>query len=200
MLQAFLAAAFAVAQLQSPASAVLPVGEPRALEALPDTTVHYYEVSGTSLAAINGEIAAKAPRDPATGLASSSSAEWSVGLKVEEEAIDDRCIVTAAQASFSASVVLPRLANEEMAPGDLRRVWRQYISNLEGVHAAELRFVVQRLGQLENAVIGSHCDEANRLASASAEIIQNQLGAFSRSIRKAPLSLRVPVRDPHDPR
>jgi predicted secreted Zn-dependent protease len=196
MYQMFLAAVLSTAQFPSDAGpAQVPAGE-----ALPDTLIRYYEVSGTNLAAINSGIATRAPRDPATGAAAPSSAEWSVALKVEEKTVDDRCVVTGAKSSFSASVTLPRLANADSAPNDLRKAWGQYLSNLTDTHAAELWFVVERLEQLEKAVIGRGCNEASRLAGAAAEIIQKDLAAFSRKIRKTPPSLKVHVGDPHDPR
>jgi predicted secreted Zn-dependent protease len=197
--QMSLAAAFVAAHFP-PGPLSPPVVAPQSLHGLPNTSIQYYYVSGSTLTAINAGIATHAPRDPVTGASSTSSAQWTVGITVEEETLDGKCVVTAARSRFSASVVLPRLVSEATASNDLRRVWGQYVSNLESLHAAELWFVVQRLGQLERAVIGRRCDEANRLATASAGIIQKELAEFSRSNRKAPPSVKVPVRDPHDPR
>ncbi|MBA3578186.1 MAG: DUF922 domain-containing protein [Sphingomonas sp.] len=177
----------------------VPAGS-RSLEALPNATVVHYNVTGANLTAVNASVAANSPKDPSTKAPSPSSSEWGIAVRFEQKAIDGKCAVAAAQANFSASVVLPRLSNREGLKPDERKVWDQYVANLKSAAAAELWFVHDRVGRIEEAILASSCTSAGKAASAAAERLQQELARFASQNRRQPPTFRVPVRDVSDPR
>ncbi|CAN5209346.1 hypothetical protein BH24PSE1_BH24PSE1_11690 [soil metagenome] len=172
----------------------------RSLEALPNATVVHYDVAGANLTAVNASVAANSPKDPDSQAASPSSSEWGIAVRFEQKAIDGECAIAAAHANFSASVVLPRLVSREALNPDERKIWDQYVANLRFAAAAELWFVHDRIGRIEEAILASSCTSAGKAASAAAERLQQELARFARQNRRSPPTFRVPVRDVSDPR
>lgn len=182
-----------------PAAAV-PRGTVRALEALPNVTIRYYDVAGANLPAIIASIADRAPKDPASNAVTPSSSDWSVNVSFEHKSLEGKCTITGARARFTASVLLPRLLSHQALTREERKVWAEYLGNLKANAAAELWFVSDRVGQIEKAIVTSSCETASQSAAAAAEKIKRDLAKFARLNKKRPPSFRVPVRDENDPR
>ena len=183
-----------------PSPVSVPAVAVRSLEAVPNVTIHYYEVAGSDLTAINASVAAQAPRDPVSNAVSVSSSDWSINVGFAQRIVDGKCTVSGASARFTASVVMPRLLNQQALTREESKIWDQYLAILKSNAAAELWFVNDRVGRIEKAILASSCESASRAASAAADRISQELTRFARINKKPAPTFKVPVRDAHDPR
>ena len=149
-------AALQAATAAAPATA--PIAPARPLSAIPGLRTSYYDVTGNTIAEINTAI--RAARTSATGTAQTVKTDWAVAPKVTRSTTAGKCTVTSVTNSFSASVELPRLANEAAVPEDVRNRWRAFVANLEADAAARLWFVHDRVGTVAAAMRGKSCDGA----------------------------------------
>lgn len=172
----------------------------RTLEALPNTTVEYYSVSGNSLLDINGAIAARSKQLGKAATGSASSADWNLTVGFEQTVSAGQCRITAAHAKFRGIVVLPRLSNRDSLPPEQLKLWDKYVATLKANDADELWFVRDRLPALEKAVLASSCKTAGRAVEESADQLRQQAAEFARRNRRPPPTFRYPVHDPNEPR
>jgi len=84
---------------------------------------------------------------------------------------DGRCNLSAATASFEATVLLPRLAADRPPAPDLQAAWTRYIGALRLHEAGHLRRAHDRLDDVAIAVRSSSCATAN----AAGERILNEI-------------------------
>lgn len=169
------AAAVASAQTAQPAApvqqvvAVTPVPSP--LASIPGVTVTYYDVTGTTIEALNASIAAQRPKDAVTGGPIPSSAKWSIGVSVKKSTTGTVCKLTDATPTFKGEVTLPRLVGAETIPVPVRNQFAAYVASIEQQQAETLRRPYQRLGEVRTAVMASSCEGASAAANqAIAEI------------------------------
>jgi predicted secreted Zn-dependent protease len=149
----------ALAALQ--AAAATPAAAPaRPLSALPGLKTTYYDVTGNTISEIN--LAIKTSRATAAGPAAPQTVktDWAVAPKVTRSTTDGKCQITSVTNSFTASVELPRLANEATVDEEVRKKWRTFVTKLENDAAARLWFVYDRSGAVADAMRGKSCDQA----------------------------------------
>ena len=133
---------------------------------MPNTTVRYYDVSGSDVTAVNRAIARQRPKG-SSGKPVPASTDWSVKVDFDRRTIAGQCKVVAAQAQLEATADLPRHTEEELLQPALRNRWRSYVGELEQSSLATLVFVHSNLLQVEQAMLNSECDGAQAAGAAA---------------------------------
>ncbi len=182
----------AAALAQTPPAAVPAAPAVSPLAQIPGVTVRYYYVTGTTIPALRASIEAQRPKNPVTGMASPSSAEWSVSTSIRKRTTGKRCKITGATAIFKGEVVLPRLSPVQSGPvpAPVLAEWQRYVSSLEMQQAAILRQVPARLPEVERAVMASNCAGADAAANRAVAAIRQSLA------RPAPAPATAPAPAP----
>jgi predicted secreted Zn-dependent protease len=139
----------------------------RTLENVPNVTIAYYDVSGTSIREINDSILMQQGEEVST-----SAASWDMKVSVTKRQVGEKCEIAGATVQFAASVKLPRLVNEQQLGGVVRKAWLSYLDRLKTRQATDLWFVYDRLPQVEQAVRASNCDSVGANASGAIEKIK----------------------------
>jgi predicted secreted Zn-dependent protease len=144
---------------------------PSPLASIPGVTIKYYDVAGSTIAAINASMAAQRPKNPVTGTPIPSSASWSIGVNTKKSTTGKVCKVTAATVTFKGEVVLPRLVGAEGVAAPVRAQWQRFVTSIEQQQADTLRRPYQRRNEVQKAVMASTCANAGEAArKAIAEI------------------------------
>lgn len=165
----------ALAQTAPAQVPVAPAVSPLSL--IPGVAVRYYDVTGTTIQAMRASIEAQRPVNPATGMASPSSSEWSISTNVRKQTRGKTCKVIGATPTFKAEVVLPRLVIQQGAPVPIPVMteWQRYIGSLEQQQAARLRQVQSRLPEVQRAVMASTCKGADDAATRAVAAIRQSI-------------------------
>ncbi len=184
-------------QAATPAPANAPVLQPavpavpgKTLKDLPKTTIRYFDVTGKDLKAINKSIAVLQQADSPVRAAAPTT--WAIDTTFKKVTTGEQCKVTDAQAAFSASVGLPRLVSDPAHKPELLATWRTYAANLENIHAANLWFVYDRVGDVEKAILASSCEGAQGAGTAAVERLKAQAAEFRRA-NAAPAAAPAPT-------
>ena len=171
------AISFALISSQAPTAMQAPIVAVSRLADLPNTTVHYYDVTGKDIAAVNRSIAKQRPKVPGSSL-SPASLTWNVKAAFDQRTENAQCKVTAARATLTATADLPRLVNQEALDGEMLGRWRHYAADLETGQLIVLVFVHSRLGQIEQAMLASDCQNAKAAGTAAIEQLRNKTAAL----------------------
>ena len=169
----------ALAALQAAAAAppaAAPITPARPLSAIPGLKRTYYDVTGTTIAEINTAI--RTARTSGAGTAQTVKTGWAVSPKVTRSTTDGKCTVTSVTNNFSATVELPRLANEAAVSEAVRTSWRTFLAKLEADAAARLWFVYDRSGGVANAMRGQSCDGAKAAGTAALAKLKAEADAW----------------------
>ncbi len=180
--------AAALAGAQVPVAAVpTPVVPARGLRDLPNTTIEYYDVSGTdpksireSMAAARAGTAEVAAGTPPTVNWTPTTATWTLGANISRRTVDGKCSIAAANLKFGGKVVLPRLVGEDQVAAPMQTAWRTYLTGLETGAASTLWFVHDRVGTIQKAILASSCEGANTAATAAIEQLRTEEAEFRR--------------------
>ena len=152
----------------------------KTLRDLPNVTLRYFDVAGKNLKAINKSIERSQTVD-ASGKAPVTPTAWAVDTTFNKVTGNGQCKVTAAKASFSANVVLPRLVSDRAHTPELMASWRSYLAGVENAQAANLWFVYDRIRTVESAILASSCEGAQSAGSAAVERLRAQVAEFQRT-------------------
>lgn len=159
------------------AAAQAPVTSVGSLTDLPNTTIHYYDVTGKDVTAINRSIARQRPR-AAGNKPAPAATNWIINTSFEQRREREQCKVSAARATFTATAELPRLVDEHGLARPLLARWRNYVARLEASEMATLVFVYHNLDQVERAVLASSCEGAKAAGAAAVEQLRSKAAAF----------------------
>ena len=140
---------------------------------LPNTTIHYYDVTGKDIASVNRSIAKQRPKAAGSGLAPASLA-WSVKASFEQRTENEQCKVTTARATLTATADLPRLVDGQALEGRMLGRWRHYAAELEASQMVVLLFVYSHLDQVERAMLASTCQGARAAGTAAVEQLRDR--------------------------
>lgn len=185
----------APAATPQPAVAAVPG---KTLSDLPNVTTRYFDVSGKNLKAIN-KVIEQGQKPDSSGRAPLAPTSYAVDATFNKLTHDGQCKVTGAKATFSATVVLPRLTPSASHTPELLATWRAYIAGVENSHAADLWFVYDRLRTVESAILASSCENAQSAGAAAVERLKAEATAFQRSkIPAAPAPQATKYRDLED--
>jgi predicted secreted Zn-dependent protease len=185
---ASLASVSAASLAQAPAAAVPVAPAVSPLAQIPGMTIRYYNVTGATIPAMRASIEAQRPKNPLTGMASPSSAEWSISTSVRKRTSGKKCKVTGATAVFKGEAVLPRLviAQDAPVPIPVMAEWQRYVSSLEQQQAAILRQVYARRSEVERAVMASSCKDADQAADRAVAAIRQSIARPAPAAAVAP--------------
>lgn len=160
-----------------PAQPTIPAVPGKTLKDLPNVTTLYFDVAGKNPKAINKSLAS-AQQPDASGRAAASTTTWAVDSTFNKVTSSGQCKVTDAKAKFSATVSLPRLTEDSSHSPELLAFWRQYLANVENMHAANLWFVFERVPEVEKAILASSCDGVQAAANAAVQRLKAQAAEF----------------------
>ena len=161
---------------------VAPQGVPasRSLQAVPNITIKYYDVSGKDVRTINRSIAKQRPIDPVTKKPSIAGTNWTLGASMTKRTTNGRCTVVAAKGEFAATAELPRLTTASVLPAAASAEWQSYVARLEQAGAANLWFVYDRLPEVEKAMVGQECEAALKAGTEAIEQLKRDAADFQR--------------------
>ena len=168
---------------QAPAAApqpIVPAVPGKTLRDLPNVTFRYFDVAGKNLKAINKAIE-QSQKPDASGKAAVAPTGWAIDTKFNKLSRAGQCKVTDAKATFSATVVLPRLVTNPAHTPELRAKWQSYLAGIENVQAANLWFVYERVPTVDSAILASSCEGAQAAGTAAVQRLQALAGEFARS-------------------
>jgi predicted secreted Zn-dependent protease len=150
-----------------------------AFAGIPNLTVRHYDVSGQSVAAIRKSINAARPDNPKAGQGGLDAlSRWRIDYRWETEQQPLGCRVAAAEASFNAEILLPRLvpANGKAIPKPVLAQWNAYIAALEAHEAGYLRRAYEGRTEVETAVRNGRCETAKAAGEAAiAGVIRREI-------------------------
>jgi predicted secreted Zn-dependent protease len=152
----------------------------KTLRDLPNVTIRYFDVAGKNLKAINKSME-RAQKPDSSGRAAAAPTSWAIDVAFNKTTGNGQCKVVGAKATFSATVVLPRLVPDTAHSSELTAAWRAHLAGVENNHAANLWFVYDRIREVENAVLASSCENAQSAGAAAIERIRAQAAEFQRS-------------------
>ena len=152
----------------------------KTLRDLPNVTVRYFDVSGKNLKAINKSMA-QAQKPGPSGKPAAAPTTWAIDVAFNKTTGNGQCKIAGAKATFSATVVLPRLVPDSAHSPEVAATWRTHLAGVENNHAANLWFVYDRIREVENAVLSSSCENAQSAGAAAIERIRAQAAEFQRS-------------------
>lgn len=167
----------AAAQVLQP---TVPTVPGKTLSGLPNATIRYFDVGGKNLKAIN-QAMARLQQPDSTGRAPVTPTAWAVDTTFNKITSAGQCKVTAAKATFSASVSLPRLVNNKTHTPQLLATWRNYLANIENIQATNLWFVYDHMRDVEKAILASSCAGAQAAGAAAVERLKAQAAEFERA-------------------
>lgn len=167
--------AIAMLGLAASASAEVPIP----FADIPNVTVKYYDVTGTTSAEVRRSVDAAQPRDPNDGLGVDALTQWQFDLSWEAGK-KGKCHATLDNIKFSATVRVPRLADRN-APADLRARFDRYLKSLLDHEDGHVRYAWEHRGDIAKAINGVKCKAAAR----AAEKATNALAAHDLASDKA---------------
>ncbi len=142
---------------------------------IPNLEVTYYDVTGNSVGAIRKAIDAVRPRDPNDGTGVDAVARWRIGWRWPRMA-NGTCDLARAELRFSATILLPRLAEPQRVPRAVLARWDSYMAALKGHEAKHIRTAWMNSGRVLDAIRASDCAGANEAGKAAIA----DLGQFDR--------------------
>jgi len=162
-------------------------GVPRKLSAIAGVTVTYYDVVGGNIPKLHEWLGKHSPRDAQTHKVTPATSSWSIGTAVKYTKTGGQCTLTGATVKFTASAVLPRLAQGQKLPPSALASWNAYAAALEDRQAARLGFVHDRMGEVQSAIMHSSCANWQKAASDAIDrLAREQTQAFTSDPKTQP--------------
>lgn len=148
-----------------------------AFAGVPDVAIAWYDVEGTTPAAVRASLDARRPVDPNDGARVDALTRWSISWQWLGSA-QDPCGLSNATVGFAASVQLPRLAGA-VAP-DLRAAWDRYVAALAAHEARHVRAAYDARMRVLAALRGATCATANAAGEAVLATIHEEARVLDR--------------------
>lgn len=147
---------------------------PSQFAGIPNLSFDYYDVSGTSAAALRQAIDARRPFDSNFGRRVDALTTWGIDWNIP--VVNGRCDLDRAEVRYRARVQLPRLRDEASLPDPDRAKWRAFRAWLEEHEAWHARHAWDHVRDVRAAIRSSSCANAEAAAaSAIRRIAQEQL-------------------------
>lgn len=147
---------------------------------IPNLEVTYYDVAGNSAGAIRKAIDAARPRDPNDGTGVDAVARWQIGWRWPRAA-NGACDLAQAELRFSATILLPRLAEPHRVSKAVMARWDSYMAALKKHEATHIRTAWMNSGRVLDAIRASDCAGASDAGQAAIAA----LGQFDRQYDQA---------------
>ncbi|WP_380783873.1 DUF922 domain-containing protein [Sphingomonas sp. R86520] len=130
------------------------------LASIPGVTRSYYDVTGSNADQVRAAIDKSRPTDPNDGLRvdalTSSHYAWRWPGTGK-----DGCDLSRAEVTFTATMLLPRLAADATLSSTARKRWDAYIRDLETHETTHLANAYSARAQLADAIKSATCQTAN---------------------------------------
>jgi len=139
-----------------------------AFAGIPNVTIDYYDVSGSTVPEIRASMAARGLRDSADGSAIDAQSHVEMRWRWEGDG-KGGCDLANASVEFSATVILPRLIDVETVPAPVLLRWRSFATALSEHEAGHIRYGFNRVADVKAAIAASDCTGANDAARAVIE-------------------------------
>lgn len=160
----------------APVAAPAAVVPGRTLKDLPRTTITYYDVPGKTGPAIEKALK-KMLADP-TKREMMRLSRWDVEMQIIRQTSGTACTVQSAKSTLTATVQLPRLAEQAKVPKNVMANWQTYVAGVEQEAADNLWFVSDRLRGADQSVVGLNCDQANSAWTSKLDQVRTEIDAF----------------------
>jgi predicted secreted Zn-dependent protease len=164
-------ASAACARDPQPAPAVLP----STFAGVPNVTIEYYDVDGSTAEGIRASMNARRPRDSHDGQAVEAVTSWQLDWTAPKKG--GSCDLRRAEVRFNARVLLPRLRDPANVPTAVLDRWRAFVAGLEKHEAYHVRHAWEHREKVRRAIRASSCAGAN---AAAAEAVR-KVGAEQRA-------------------
>lgn len=136
------------------------------LAGIPNLEIQYYDVTGRNPREIREAMNQARPTDPNDGLRLDALTRWRMGFRWPRRG-PDQCVLDQARVNFTATVLLPRLANAEALPQSVRTRWQAYIAALETHEAGHVRHAYEAVSVVLAAIRASTCANAQEAGRAA---------------------------------
>jgi len=143
---------------------------------VPNVGIRYYSVSGTTPEEIRRSMEPQRPKDSWDGMAVDAVTRWTYSWSLPGDS--SRCDPDQARVGFEALVILPRLANPEQVPPEVRQRWDAFVTSLEKHEAYHVRHAWENRGEVLKAIRASSCKSWNEAAQAAARRVAEQQRAY----------------------
>jgi predicted secreted Zn-dependent protease len=130
---------------------------PDPLKALPNVSIRYYPVDGSTEDTIRESLDRNGPTRPDGSKAMGMSA-YMPGIRPICAASGGVSRVKAIEVRVSTVVTLPRLQDESVVPAPLLQKWRMFIAALREHEAGHIRIEYREVNALKKALVGARCD------------------------------------------
>ncbi len=175
-------AGFAVAVIMLSMGSAVTAQSTDAFAGIPNITFTYYEVSGTTATELRRSIDKARPADPKNGDRFDALSHWRVAWAWKSDG-KTKCDLSATTLSFSATVLMPRLAAPDSLSPELRARWDHYIAALETHEAGHVRHAYDHHGEVLTAIKGATCETVSKAAQAAIDKIDEYNIEYDRQTR-----------------
>lgn len=155
-------------------------GQDDPFSGIPNVSFAFYEVGGRDEDAIRASLNAHRPVDPNDGAAVDGRTRWQVSWKLRSDSEGCRAVEPP---TFSATVTLPKLADESTVPSAVRAHWERYLASLRTHEAGHARYVYEHLGAVQSALLAKTCGEANAAGQAALKVVSAHDATYDRETK-----------------
>ena len=136
---------------------------------IPNASVAWYDVTGTTSAQVRASMDAARPRDPNDGSAVDGLTSWefSVNWVVNERG---KCVARPEDLQFRATVRVPRLVGDNIPP-DLRARFDWFLHTLLAHEDGHVRYAWEHRGDIAKAINKAGCSGAASAAKRATNAI-----------------------------
>lgn len=145
--------------------------EPDPLAAIPGVERIYYDVKGTSPAAIRKDMNGKRPTDMNDGRRVDALGKWHYRWRWRVNG-SGKCDLNSVELTFSGTVTLPRLADEARLSRPVRERWARYYRALLEHEHGHIGYAYAQRDAVLAALKGATCETANDAGKAALDRIR----------------------------
>lgn len=136
---------------------------------IPNVTITPYDVTGRNAAAVRRAIDAVRPTDPHDGQRVDGLSHYEFRWRWHGGG-QGKCTAAPEDVTFSATVTIPRLAEDD-APSRLREQFGRYLQSLLVHEEGHIRYAYEHRGDIAAAINAATCDTAKAAAMAALKTI-----------------------------
>jgi len=148
------------------------VAEPVTVESvsIPNATVVYYDIAGSTEADLRAQLDALGPRGD-DGYKGDATTRWNISWHWPSNS-DGSCRLAETVVSYEIKVIFPRWQPPSNVSQALVAKWSRYILALAKHEKEHVDFVMANMPMVENAIKGSTCQMANAAGEAALAVIR----------------------------
>jgi predicted secreted Zn-dependent protease len=136
-----------------------------ALEGIPGVSIIYYNFTGSNIKEIAANLRAHRSDMPNHGHYYGYTT-WNIGYNLQQT--PDGCVFSG-PINFSATIIMPRLAEESRLREPELEKWTSFISALARHEMGHVRVAYDNLEEVRRALVGETCREADQAGQRTAQ-------------------------------